>query len=85
MTTKKVGTAGRFGSRYGTRTKKIVAVMEKLQRQRQKCPECERMTLSRTASGIWECRKCGLQMGGGAYFPESVATKVIMQSLEKKK
>lgn len=84
MRTKKVGTTGRFGPRYGTKTKKVVAVMEKLQKQRQKCPECERSTLKRSASGIWNCSRCGLQMAGGAYFPESVATKVVMQSLEKK-
>ncbi|MFZ3077324.1 MAG: 50S ribosomal protein L37ae [Candidatus Aenigmatarchaeota archaeon] len=85
MKTKKVGSAGRFGARYGTKTKKVVAVIERLQNQRQKCPECERSTLKRAASGIWNCGKCGLQIGGGAYLPESVATKVIVESLKKQK
>lgn len=85
MKTKKVGAAGRFGPRYGTRTKKIVTVIERLQNLRHKCPECERSTLKRSASGIWNCEKCGLQMAGGAYMPESVATKVITESLKKQK
>ncbi len=85
MHTKKVGSTGRYGSRYGTRTKKIAAVIEKLQKQKHKCPECERNTLKRSASGIWNCGKCGLQIGGGAYLPESVATKVIVESLKKQK
>ena len=41
---KKVGTTGRFGPRYGTRAKKIVAAIEKRQRQKQACPYCERKT-----------------------------------------
>lgn len=85
MRTKKVGTTGRFGPRYGTKTKKAVADIERLQKQKQKCPECERKALKRTASGIWKCGKCGLQMAGGAYLPESVATKVIIESLKKQK
>ncbi|MBA3064939.1 MAG: 50S ribosomal protein L37ae [Nanoarchaeota archaeon] len=84
MKTKKVGSAGRFGARYGTKTKKVVTQIEKLQKRKHKCPECERSALKRAASGIWNCGKCGLQIGGGAYLPESVATKVIVESLKKK-
>lgn len=85
MKTKKVGAAGRYGPRYGTKTKKVVTEIEKLQKQKHKCPECERDTLKRSASGIWDCGKCGLQIAGGAYLPESVATKVIVESLKKQK
>ncbi len=85
MKTKKVGAAGRYGSRYGTKTKKVVTQIEKLQKQKHKCPECERNALKRTASGIWECSKCELQIAGGAYMPESVATKVILESMKKQK
>lgn len=85
MRTKKVGAAGRYGPRYGTKTKKVVTEIERLQKQKHKCSECERNALKRTASGIWECGKCGLQMAGGAYLPESVATKVIVESLKKQK
>lgn len=85
MKTKKVGAAGRYGPRYGTKTKKVVTQIEKLQKQRHKCPKCERNALKRSASGIWNCGKCGLQIAGGAYMPQSVATKVITESLKKQK
>lgn len=71
MSTKKVGTTGRFGPRYGTRTKKIVAAIEKKQRQKQACPYCERKALKRIAAGIWYCKKCKTKFAGGAYFAKT--------------
>ena len=65
----KTGTTGRFGPRYGTRTKKVVAAIEKEQKKRQVCPYCERKALKRIAAGIWYCRKCGKKFAGAAYFP----------------
>jgi large subunit ribosomal protein L37Ae len=80
--TKKVGSTGRFGPRYGTRTKKVIRAIEKLQRQRHSCPKCERKALVREASGIWVCRKCGAKIAGGAYLPRSSAEKILKQLLE---
>lgn len=71
MPKKSVGTSGRFGPRYGTRTKKIVAAIEKLQKQKQQCPYCERPALKRLAAGIWHCTKCNKKFAGGAYFAKS--------------
>jgi len=68
MATKKVGSAGRFGPRYGTRSKKILAAIEKRQKKKQICPYCERPNLKRVASGIWACKKCKAKFAGGAYF-----------------
>ena len=65
----KVGTLGRYGPRYGTRTKKIIAEIESRQKQRHACPYCERKTLKRVAAGIWYCRKCKSKFAGGAYLP----------------
>jgi len=67
--TKKVGSTGRFGPRYGTRTKKMIAAIERLQRARHECPRCERKSVKRVAAGVWECGKCGLKFAGGAYVP----------------
>ena len=72
MATKKVGSSGRFGARYGTKTKKIVTNVERLQKQKQICPYCERPALKRIASGIWFCKKCRIKFAGGAYFPKFV-------------
>jgi large subunit ribosomal protein L37Ae len=78
MATKKVGASGRYGPRYGTRTKKIVAVMERQQNKSTVCPYCERPALKRLAAGIWKCGKCNKKFAGGAYFPRSaIATEAL--------
>jgi large subunit ribosomal protein L37Ae len=67
----KVGTTGRFGPRYGTRTKKIVASLESRKKKESVCPYCERPSLKRIAVGIWYCKKCKTKFAGGAYFPKT--------------
>lgn len=69
--TKKVGITGKFGPRYGTKTKKIILEVEKRERQENICPYCERPALKRIAAGIWYCKKCKAKFAGGAYFPKS--------------
>ena len=59
MATRKVGSAGRFGVRYGRSVRAKVAEVEKRQRQKQKCPYCSKLTAKRLAVGIFLCRKCG--------------------------
>jgi large subunit ribosomal protein L37Ae len=68
---KKAGSAGRFGARYGTKTRKIFSRIEKMQRQKKECPYCEREALKRVATGIWACNKCKVKFAGAAYFPSS--------------
>lgn len=65
--TKKVGTSGRFGPRYGKKIKQAVADIEKIQRQRHICPKCNMPYVKRVSSGIWACRKCGTKFAGPAY------------------
>jgi large subunit ribosomal protein L37Ae len=69
--TKKVGLTGKYGSRYGTKTKKIVLEIESRQKREKVCPYCERPALKRLAAGIWYCKKCKTKFAGGAYFPKS--------------
>ena len=38
---KKVGSAGRFGPRYGKRLKNLISVVEKTQKKRHMCPKCK--------------------------------------------
>ena len=66
---KKVGSAGRFGARYGKKVRKIVAEIEKVQKQRHICPKCNMPYVKRVAAGIWECKKCGIKFAGLAYVP----------------
>jgi large subunit ribosomal protein L37Ae len=71
MATKKVGTTGRFGVRYGTKTKKEIAKVEARMHKGKVCPYCERDALERVASGVWYCKKCKAKFAGAAYFPKS--------------
>lgn len=66
---KKVGTAGRFGPRYGKKVRDIVAKIEAIQRQKHVCPRCNLPYVKRYAKGIWICKKCGNKFAGGAYTP----------------
>ena len=52
---KKVGTAGRFGPKYGRRIREVVAKIEKEQKKRHVCPKC---------------KKCGTKFAGLAYQPK---------------
>ncbi|WXG42890.1 MAG: 50S ribosomal protein L37ae [Promethearchaeati archaeon SRVP18_Atabeyarchaeia-1] len=67
--TKKAGTTGRFGSRYGATVRKRVKEIEKEQKSYHKCPNCETRALRRVAVGIWQCKKCNMTFAGGAWKP----------------
>ena len=72
---KKVGSAGRFGARYGIRARKRIAGVEAIQRKRHSCPQCNHIAVKRVSSGIWECRHCDLKFAGGAYRPFTVSKR----------
>lgn len=67
----KVGSTGRYGPRYGTKTKKMVLDIERRKQKEKTCPYCERSALKRLAAGVWYCKKCKTKFAGGAYFPKS--------------
>jgi large subunit ribosomal protein L37Ae len=73
--TKKVGSSGRWGPRYGVKSRMQVAAIEKKQRELHVCPRCGQKRVKRLGTGIWECRRCELIFAGGAYMPK--AAKVI--------
>jgi large subunit ribosomal protein L37Ae len=73
--TKKVGSAGRWGPRYGVKTRMQVAAIEKKQRALHTCPRCGQNRVQRLGTGIWQCRRCQVIFAGGAYLPK--AAKVI--------
>jgi len=67
--TKKVGSVGRFGPRYGVKIRRRILEVETVRKAAHACPRCHAMKVRRVGSGIWACRKCGLTFAGGAYRP----------------
>jgi len=65
--TKKVGSTGRFGARYGKKVRRKVLDIEKIQRGWHECPHCSSNRAKRLASGIWHCKKCDAKFTGRAY------------------
>ncbi len=65
--TKKMGSTGRFGPRYGKTIREKIAIVEKLQKQKQFCPYCRNKTAKRISMGIYLCKKCNSKFTGGAY------------------
>lgn len=75
--TKKVGVAGRYGPRYGVRTRKQMAVVTAAKNRSYECPRCNHVAVKRVSTGIWQCRRCDLKFAGGAYTPK-VTTRLSM-------
>ncbi len=80
----KLGSARRFGSRYGSKPKHKFAKIEKEQRRRHICPYCNYLKVKRVSAGIWHCRKCNSKFTGKAY---TVAKPITFEETpaEKKK
>ena len=79
--TKKVGSAGRFGPRYGGVMRKAVATIEKVQKAAHPCSQCGAMSVYRDGTAIWSCVKCGYTFAGGAYTPSTGAGQGATQAL----
>lgn len=73
--TKKIGPAGKFGSRYGKKDRQIFSEIEKIQKQRHVCPKCNMIYVKRVSKGIWKCKKCGTKFAGLAYYPRTIIKK----------
>jgi len=82
--TKKVGSAGRFGPRYGLKIRRRVAVVEEKMRQKHTCPVCGRKAVKRISTGIWQCQKCGATFAGGAYLPATPAGRIAKRGIVAK-
>lgn len=67
MKTKKAGSAGRYGPRYGAKIRKKVRDVEKHQKAKQQCPVCKIGNVKRLAKGIFKCKKCNAKIAGKAY------------------
>ena len=70
--TRKVGSTGRFGPRYGVSVRRRVGSVEKKQRQKHECPSCSKINVKRVSTGIFKCSSCDYQFASGAYYPTKV-------------
>lgn len=81
--TKKVGSSGKFGPRYGMRVRRKWLEVDKVQRAFYQCPVCKKVAVKRVASGIWECGRCGAKFSGGAYMPVTSAVRMVETAIKK--
>jgi large subunit ribosomal protein L37Ae len=84
MSTKKVGSTGRFNERYGVGIRKRVLKVEQKMNKAISCPFCSFLTIKRTAAGLYVCRKCGAKFTGGAYEAETLIGKTIKKMIAQK-
>lgn len=81
--TKKVGSSGKFGTRYGMRLRRKWLEVDKKQRVLHECPVCSRKAVKRISTGIWSCKKCGTKFAGGAYLPSTTIAKTIERVIKR--
>jgi large subunit ribosomal protein L37Ae len=82
--TKKVGSTGRFGPRYGAKLRRRVLDIEKKRHEPNRCPACATKALKRKAVGLWKCSKCDLLFAGGAYVPYTDAGKAAKRAIAQR-
>lgn len=84
MSTKKVGSTGRFNERYGVGIRKRVLKVEERKNKPTSCPFCSFLTIKRIAAGLFVCKKCKAKFTGGAYEAETLIGKSIKKMVSQK-
>ena len=82
--TRKTGSAGRFGPRYGTKIRQRVKSIEEDMKGQHRCVNCGADKVKRVGAGIWECERCETKFAAKAYTPSitSVKKKIEEESEE---
>jgi len=78
---RKTRSAGRFGTRYGVKNRKLVADIEEKMHADYACSKCGAVKLKRIATGIWKCTKCEVTFTGGSYVPQTPAHLTVMRAV----
>ena len=73
----KVGSAGRFGARYGRVARRRVAQIERETRS----ATVDGDSVKRIGTGIWVNEETGEKFTGGAYKPETPAGETVNRSI----
>ena len=82
--TKKVGSAGRYGTRIGWKTRKQVVRMEQESQKSKKCPSCGKTNIKRSSAGIWACLSCNNTFAGGTFIAVPKRKKVTAEGEQTK-
>jgi large subunit ribosomal protein L37Ae len=81
--TRKVGSAGRLGPRYGVRIRRRIGDIERVSKVKHECPKCKSKAVKRKANGIWNCRHCGSEFASSAYVltPPVAVKREVAQAI----
>ena len=82
---RKSRSAGRFGVRYGTKSRKLVADIEGKMHAEYTCSKCGAKKITRIGTGIWQCGKCNHTFAGGAYVPQTPAHVTVLRAVQGEK
>lgn len=73
----------RFKSRYGKGIRNKISEIEDQEKSKHRCPNCGSKKLERESSGVWNCKKCGEKVAGGAWKPDTGAEGLMKKALKK--
>lgn len=65
--TKKVGSTGWMGPRYGIRLRRRVQDIDRVMRADYQCPKCSTVSVHRVSSGLFRCRRCERTFASDSY------------------
>lgn len=68
-------------NRYGKKIRALYNQIIKSQKAKYECPKCKTQNLRRVSYSIWECKKCGFRMAGGAYTPYTETGEFVLKML----
>ena len=72
--TQKTGKTARYGPRYGVAVRHRAGKALDRVKRKYTCPSCQYQKVTRKASGIWVCKKCGHTFAGGVWEPYTRAS-----------
>ncbi len=81
--TQKTGKTARYGPRYGVSVRHRAGKALDRVKRKYTCPSCQYQKVSRQASGIWSCKKCGHTFAGGVWEPYTRASEANHRILRR--
>lgn len=84
--TRKLGSSGKYGAKYGSTLRKRMKPIEESQHRKYLCEACGKLNVKRVCVGIWKCKSCNQKFAGAAYNTTSVTRQTfsaLLKTLEK--